>query len=162
MSLFILKNKSENNVNEINIEKEEDIEIGGTKKIKKVTSRDDFFIVEKCVQKYMEYLKEKDIEKIYGCLDEEFLEQENITKDNITKEIQKWRMGDFIAKKMYVYDDTATMSEYFVTGLIGNKEYYIIVKIDYSNETFSVLPNYYIDEDYMNKQSEIKIIKIKD
>ena len=62
---------------------------------------------------------------------------------------------------MYVYDDTETISEYFVAGLMENKEYYIIVKIDYNNETFSVLPNYYIDEDYMENQNGIKIIKIK-
>lgn len=161
IALFILKNKSENNVNVTPIINEENIEIGGTKKIEKVTSRDDFYIVEKCVQKYMEYLKENDIEKIYGCLDEEYLEKENIDKNNITKEIKNWKTGNFTAKKMYVYDDTETISEYFVAGLMENKEYYIIVKIDYNNETFSVLPNYYIDEDYMENQNGIKIIKIK-
>lgn len=161
IALFILKNKSENNVNAIPIINEENIEIGGTKKIEKVTSRDDFYIIEKCIQKYMGYLKEKDIEKIYGCLDEEFLEKENITKNSITKELENWKTGDFTAEKMYVYDDTETISEYFVAGLMENKEYYIIVKVDYDNETFSVLPNYYIDEDYMENQNGIKIIKIK-
>lgn len=161
ISLFILKNKNENNLNAIDIANEENIEIGATKKIGKVTSRDDFYIVEKCIQKYIEYLKEKDIEKIYSCLDKEFLEQENITKDNIIEEIQNWQIGDFTAEKMYVYDDTETISEYFVTGLMENNKYYIIVKVDYNYETFSVLPNYYIDEDYMENQNGIKIIKIK-
>lgn len=159
--LFVLKNENKNNMNATPIVDEEEVEIGGTKKIEKVTSRDDFYIVEKCIQKYMEYLKEKDIKKIYGCLDEEFLQKENITESNITKKIENWETGNFTAEKIYGYDDTEIMSEYFVAGLIENKEYYIIVKIDYNNETFSVLPNYYIDEQYMESQNQIKIIKIK-
>ena len=161
IALILLKNEKEYNSNEIPKTMEENIEIGGTKKIEKVTSRDDFYIIEKCIQKYMKYLKEKDVEKIYGCLDAEFLEKENITEDSITKEIEDWKTGDFIAEKMYVYDDTETISEYFVAGLIENKEYYIIVKVDYANETFSVLPNYYIDVEYMESQKGIKIVKIE-
>lgn len=149
----------EKNLNTM-IETEEKEEATGTKKIEKVTSRDDFYIVENCIQKYMKYLEQRDTEKVYGCLDEEYRNNKKITKDNIEKNMEKWKVGNFIAKEMYVYD-IELMSEYFVKGQIENREYYIIVKVDYDNETFSVLPNYYIDENTIQNNDGIKIVEIK-
>lgn len=161
LSLKQEKTQPDHTINNIE-EQEDNLEEVGTKKIEKVTSRDDFYIVENCMKKYIKYVQEKDIDKIYNCLDEEFLNQEKITKDKLKQEIENWRTGDFIAEKIYVYDDTETISEYFVAGFLENKEYYGIVKIDYDNETFSILPNYYIEEENIENQKAIKIIKIKD
>lgn len=162
LTILLQKQQKEQPSNIINYIEEEDIsEAVGTKKIEKLTSRDDFYIVENCIKKYIKYIQDKEIDKVYSCLDEEFLKQEDMTKDKIIKEIANWKTGNFIAEKIYVYDDTETISEYFVAGLLENKEYYSIVKIDYDNETFSVLPNYYIEESTIGSQSGIKIIKIK-
>lgn len=158
--LFSLGSMNGENIN-INSDINEEEDMVGTKSIERVTSRDDFYIIENCIQKYIGYVKEKDVEKIYGCLDEEFLEKENITKENIASKIENWETENFIAEKMYVYDDTETISEYFVEGVIEGEKYYIIVKVDYENETFSVMPNYYIDENYMENQGTIRIVKIE-
>lgn len=161
LSLKQEKIQSDNTMDYIE-KQEDDSEAVGTKKIEKVTSRDDFYIVENCMKKYIKYVQEKDIDKIYSCLDEEFLKQEKITKDKIKQEIGNWKIGNFTAERIYAYDDTETISEYFVAGFMEDKEYYGIVKIDYDNETFSILPNYYIEEENIENQKEIKIIKMKD
>lgn len=159
-ALFVIMRQEESKIEKIAVSEKETEKVG-TKKIEKVTSRDDFYIVENCIKKYMKYIENQDVDKVYGCLDEEFISREEISREKITKQIENWETGDFIAKEMYVYDDTEIISEYFVKGKIENREYYIIVKIDYDNETFSVLPNYYIDESTIKNNNGIKIVEMK-
>ena len=120
-----------------------------------VKDRNDFFTVANCVAKYIPYLTQKDSENLYNFLDDEYKTQNNITKENVLNKIQT--LDDFYkfkARQMYETKISDTITQYFVYGTLtvestGDDEqetkFYISVKLDRQNNTFSVIPNQYID-----------------
>lgn len=84
------------------------------------------------------------------------IEKRNILLgDNILSNIETFNdYYKFKAKEMYETQLSDTISQYFVYGTITletseeegeEKDFYISVKLDKENGTFSIIPNLYID-----------------
>lgn len=125
------------------------------KEIVIVQNRNDFFTVANCVDKYITYLTTKEKEILYNYLDEEYKKENNITMDNIYLYVKTFDdYYKFKAKEMYVCKISNTLSQYYVYGTLtiestGDDEqeipFYISVKLDKANNTFSVIPDLYIN-----------------
>lgn len=122
-----------------------------------VKNRNDFFTVANCVDKYITYLTTKEKEILYNYLDEEYKKENNITMDNIYSYVKTFDdYYKFKAKEMYVCELSSTVSQYYVYGTLtveatGDDEqetpFYISVKLDKANSTFSVIPNLYVNRE---------------
>ena len=123
--------------------------------IQKVKERNNFYTVSACVDKYLSYLYGKDIDVLYNYLDIEYIEKEGITKNNILEKIGKIETYKiFTAKEMYEQKITDSITKYYAYGAIKDEmedgealeeDFYITIKIDSQNGSFSVFPNTYID-----------------
>lgn len=125
------------------------------KEVERVQNHNDFFTVANCVDKYITYLTTKEKDILYSYLDEEYRQKNGITKENIYSYINT--LDDyykFKAKEMYVCKLQDTILQYYVYGTItvettvnDNKEtpFYVSVKLDKVNDTFSIIPNTYIE-----------------
>ena len=123
--------------------------------VTKVKSRNDFFTVANCISKYIPYLTNKDSQTLYNMLDNEYKTKNNITKDNIFTKIET--LNDFYkfkAKQMYETKISDNITQYFVYGILTieateddeeETKFYISVKLDKQNNTFSIIPNQYIE-----------------
>lgn len=126
-----------------------------TIEVTRVKNRNDFFTVTNCVDRYITYLSRKDADILYNYLDEQYRKTNGITKQNILENIQT--LNDFYkfkAREMYILKDSNEIEQYFVYGTLtleatGDDEqetkFYISIKLDKTNNTFSVIPNLYID-----------------
>lgn len=122
--------------------------------VTRVTNRNDFFTVVNCVDRYTTYLTTKEQDILYDYLDESYRKQKGITKSNVLSSIET--LDDyykFRAKEMYVAKLSDTIEQYFVYGILtleateetqGEIEFYVSIKLDKQNNTFSVIPNQYI------------------
>lgn len=123
--------------------------------IEKVRERNKFYTVSACVNKYLSYLYEKNTEILYNYLDKQYIEKNEITKSNILQKIDTIdTYKAFTAKEMYQQKITDEIIQYYAYGVIKEdlpngepeeEKFYISIKIDSKNETFSVLPNTYIN-----------------
>lgn len=123
-------------------------------KVSRVTNRNDFFTVANCVDRYTTYLTTKEPDILYDYLDKSYRKANDITKSNVLTKIET--LDDyykFKAKEMYVAKLSDTVEQYFVYGILtleatedigGEIEFYISIKLDKENNTFSVIPNQYI------------------
>lgn len=130
-------------------------EMPQTMEVTRVKNRNDFFTVVNCVDRYITYLSRKDPDILYNYLDEQYIKENKITKQNVLEHIQT--LDDFYkfkAREMYILKDSNEIEQYFVYGTLtleatGDDEqetkFYISVKLDKTNNTFSVIPNLYIN-----------------
>ncbi len=122
--------------------------------ISRVKNRNDFFTVVNCVDRYITYLTTQEPDILYNYLDEDYRKNNGISQSNVLNRIET--LDDyykFKAKEMYTAKNSDTIEQYFVYGTLtieatGDDEeetpFYISVKLDKTNNTFSVIPNQYI------------------
>lgn len=122
---------------------------------KKVTYKlendyNNFFTVNGCITKYVEYLSKKNTTKLLEVLDKEYVKNNNINIDNIYSILPNLEEGmySFTSKMMYK-DDGNTIVNYYVYGYLNkeiidsvlNKEdNYYMVKLDKNNMVYSIKP----------------------
>lgn len=156
-----------------NIEQEEGTHISfysynndeNTDVIKVVSDRNDFFTMESCVNKYIQYLTQKDKESIYKLLDETYIKEYNIKQENVLEFVEDLNgYFRFKAKKMNFENIEEGVYKYYITGelieerviddinqeeeqeegdteeIIVNDKMQIIVIADINNLTFSIIP----------------------
>lgn len=150
--LAILLNMQKNNTTnkESNIIEQEQI----VEDIKKVTVRNDFYTVVSCIDKYLNYLATKDVQILYNYLDENYIKENQITTQNILSKIKTLEEHvKFRPEEMYVKKISDNVEQYYVFGHISKEvtegepeeiAFYISIKLDKVNNTFSVIPDLYI------------------
>lgn len=122
---------------------------------KKVTYKlendyNNFFTVNGCITKYVEYLSKKDTTNLLEVLDKEYVTANNINIDNIYSILPNLEEGmySFNSKMMY-RDNGDTVVNYYVYGYLNkeimdsvlNKEdNYYMVKLDKNNMVYSIKP----------------------
>jgi len=129
--------------------------------IEKVTDRDNYYMVENCVNKFYSYYEaifenknpeEEDVKKTYNLLDKQYIKFKNITEENLSTILLPINESVVNIYNMYVSKQSEDISVYIVKGIlrdVTSKEltnFIIMVKIDKQNGTFSVLLQDYIDE----------------
>ena len=113
-----------------------------------------FFTVESCVNKYLDYKKSKNEEAILEILDNSYIQQYSINKNNINSYVNFSNMKDeyaFIADKMtylnindslYSYNAIGKIVEYDMdNSKVIDSEFHITVNINMDNNTFSIIPS---------------------
>ena len=146
------------------------------KTLEPVKVRNSYYAVQECTNKYFiyysqlfnineEYYKtdnqeeireaEKlNVEILYNVLDKEYIEGKNVTKDNLKTKLSEIKNCIVDITEMYVSQAENNMEIYVVKGLLKErisetvKEFQIIVKIDITNTTFSILPQEFVEEKY--------------
>lgn len=153
IGLHLLNNEQEATENILQEQNEENMEV--EQPIEKVRERNEFYTASACVDKYLSYVYAEDIDILYNYLDNEYIEENGITKNNVLEKIEKIdNYKIFVAKEMYKQKVTENITKYYAYGAIKDEledgeaveeEFFITIKIDSKNGAFSVLPNTYID-----------------
>lgn len=140
------------------------------KELKLVTSRNDFYAVKQCLDKFYMYYgsifddsnqnniedKESAIESMYEMLDKDYINSYGITKDNLEQKIDKVKISKVDINEMYVSQKNVNVSVYIVKGRLMEQEtkelsdFFVMVKLDSLNKTFSVFLSNYFKENYSN------------
>lgn len=140
------------------VEKEEEVIIDNSIHI--LENRNIFYTIATCIDKYSNYIAEKDINSLIDILDKEYIESHSITEHNILNSIDKFDTKQInVVRNVYEQEVDKYNSIYYVyytarndtesqveDGFFGEveraseKDKYLIVKLNYSNETFSVMP----------------------
>lgn len=135
-------------------------------KIREVTSISDYYVVQTCVNKFYNYYMQSfqnnsdeevlksSIETFYNMLDTEYINEKEITKENILNKIEKIDESDIYITETLValQNENNNMYVYFVKGFLNNlstsesKDFYLIVEIDSLNRTFEIVLEDYIKE----------------
>lgn len=169
---LLIYNKKNNNLEEkIYIETQEPI-----KELIEVQSRGLYYRVKGCINKYYTYCNllyssdVSDIEEttniakvIYNMLDKEYISFKNISESNMLLQLEK--VNDFVLyiDSMYFIEDESFNDLCIVNGTLRDKEtnnltkFKVVVKLDYKNKTFSIIPNDYASQKYSNIMLEQKI-----
>lgn len=123
-------------------------------KTESVKSATAYFTVQDCVNKYITYVEQKDTDSILKILNHEYIEKNNITKENVLDKIENIQgLVVFEADKMYVEEIDENNNKYYVSGSIISEnaesdnestvikdKFYIAVELDLENMIFSVIP----------------------
>ena len=153
---------------------EEDVAININSTIEKESTRNDFYAVKTCIEKFYLYLAKTDEsdysiideeteqaleatdnmrkEAIYNMLDNNYIQNTGITKDNVLQHLGEIETSDVIIDDMYVSEQTENVAVYLVYGKLRNQttrentEFNLMLKIDMLNRTFKVIPADYINE----------------
>lgn len=150
-------------------------EIRPEEKIAIADVRNHYYIVQSCINKFYTYnailsnvrayygdeneevIKEATNENasiIYNLLDEEYITSREVTANNVLTKIGKVNDSIIDINNMYVSEKTTNISVYIVDGNLRDKKsnsiskFKVIVKLDFSNETFSIIPGDYVEEKY--------------
>lgn len=165
---FIAKNDTTNTLNEIEIvddviENEE--VIGNT--IERIEDRSDFFAVKSCVSKFYTYyadsfstdsLSNQGIKAVYNMLDKKYIEDNEITEQNLVSKLSKINTSRVNINDMYVDQKNENIYIYIVKGKLREIEtkkvadFELMLMLDMKNSTFTVFLNDYINKYYNNMQ----------
>ena len=175
-ALFYIKSiNEENNNNTQSIDENEyidgelegkEVEIESNRTLSKLITKNDYYTLIECTKIYQDAINnlidnnnQENQQKLLNMLDDEYIQQENVTNLNYTK------------SEMYIDEILKTqlsnkVSAYYINGKLRNindsqiSEYDMILKIDFGNNTFSVYPYEYIINNQMQQLSENSVINI--
>ncbi len=145
-------------------------EIPIEEKVEYVSSRNNYFAVKSCIDKYFVYystiydfgndryvdelssadrkvVQQENAESLYDLLDSDYIEERKITKENILTKLKEMKSSTVDITNMCVAERSVAMSIYIVDGTIRQKEsgkmedFRMIVKLDLVNKTFTVIPS---------------------
>lgn len=153
------------------------------KTLKLVENKLEYFSVEDCIKKYylyyvrtfnaedyyiktfgsknynleeIEKYEQKSANVLYNMLDEEVVELQKITSENIKSKLNEIEISSVNIINMYVSRKNEDITVYFINGLLKNEntnkfnKFQVIMKLDEINGTFNIIPQQYIDEKYNN------------
>lgn len=148
--------------------------------LEEVCVNEEYATIKNCINKYYNIknnfseteqyqgIKEQLIEEysnnLLCILDQEYIQKNNIQLEDIKKQNNKYSYKDFLIHDMYVYDNGDKMAAYFVYGKEidylkkDSITYGYIVKIDKENQTFSLYPYQYMEENnYININEIVEV-----
>lgn len=168
-------NSSEENIPVANETETANLNQGKT--LTPVESREDYYVVKDNVGKYYSYYSilfnagsyyatedeqiisqaETDNAQIlYNMLDTEYITAKGITADNLKTNLTEIGQVTAYINNMYVIPETNNIDVYVVSGELKETvnatgtDFELIVKLDKTNKTFSVMPQEYVTELYGN------------
>ena len=144
--------------------------------VQPVKVRSNYYIAKDCVSRFYSYymsasdtsiyegadqslIKEAQLDNVkalMNMLDEEYINKEGITANNLLTKLGKVNNSTIEITSEYVCEKSNNMFVYFVTGnLINTKssnvsQFYVVVKVDATNRTFTIIPNEYARKNYNN------------
>ena len=125
-------------------------EKGTYSKINIVKNYSNFYTVNSCVYRYLTYVANENKTSILNVLDEEYVNSNNITEENVLSFLTKYEGNiSFESVKMYEEEINKNITKYYVKGNVINDiidsdaeltEAYFIVKLDKKEQVFSIMP----------------------
>lgn len=123
-------------------------------KYKKVTNPHMYLTVKTCVERYLNYIYQKDADSIYKILDSKYIQEFNISQENVFEYVEALEIPVILSiEEMYVLEKNENEHEYYISGTlredivdgISDKkiDYIITVKLDLENMIYSIIPNGY-------------------
>lgn len=118
-------------------------------KLEKVTSRENFYTVKSCVEKYINYIVDGNNVAVYNLLDEAYINQKNINKNNIFDIVGKINKNQIFSPNKMNFAKIENTEIYIVYGNIredklneraNELEFNVTVILNKYNETFSIIP----------------------
>lgn len=156
-----ISNNTNNSENGVTIEEKENYgdvaNITGTKQ--KVTSENMFYVIENCVQSYINNITDRNALAIYNQLSTSYISTNGINTSNVLNYVENISGNqEFRALQMY-YVQGKNYDQYSVYGKILNStgntnEIYLIVNINTGNLRYSIIPQ--INNNYTDL-SQVKI-----
>lgn len=141
----------ESNLSQEEIEElkpEENYTIDINTEISNVAIADNYFIVENCVNEFINANYKKDKNEVVQLLDKTYKDRNNINLSNIENYIYKFETPKtFFSNEMKQKEKTLSYIEYYVSGIIHEKEsfenieqYNCLVILDFISGRFSIIP----------------------
>lgn len=177
------KNNKENNVNSDYDEKLDVVngEMEGKEGLntynQEITDKiykNDYYIVKYCAEIYQKAIYEllennndENKAKLFNMLDEEYINEKNINKDELIDKYKNYKKSNIYIDKMLTAKLADTVNVYIINGKLidqensSKKEYELIVKIDLENNTFSIYPYEYVTEKKYNELEKEDIIHLE-
>lgn len=138
-----------------------------------VNNKNKYYAIEKILNTYVLYIKQmkgiidfqkyedqevknQGVSQLYDILDEEYIQEFDIEKEDLQDKIKEYKDYDLKINKMYMYEKTSSINIYFVYASIDNEELNLLIKTDSENMTFSIFLDDYIKENeyYTEMNSE--------
>lgn len=122
------------------------------------------------LQNYKKQEQEQAQKALYAMLGNEYIQEFQITQDNLKQKLSQDMSEEIILKDIYILENSLTVNSYYIYGekLQQGKmaEFSMLITIDSKNETFSIYLENYIKAhnlNYKENQSvDIKIESIED
>ena len=126
-----------------------------TGKIKIVTNYSNFYTVNSCVYRAINYISSNNKENLLLILNDSYKKEKKINETNILNVFESiGENSTFVPKKMYYQEINENITKYYVYGNVQQnqifddgytnkldyKEMYLIVYLDTNNKTFSIEP----------------------
>lgn len=123
-----------------------------------------FYTVNTCVDRYLTYLSEKNTDSLMKVLDKNYISYEGITEQNLWNKIESPEFLQILSvQAMYEGEMKGNIKTYYVSGTVRDdimdmqteeKPFYVTVKLDTVNQTFSIMPEGYMFSVKTKKESE--------
>lgn len=140
-------------------------ETSSTEVLEPVKDADRYYTVKGCVDSYIAYVTAQDSESIYKLLDKDYIQDFGITQDNVMEYVEQLDGMQIVQlNKMYEQSIENNIKVYYAEGYIREdvmeqeterEPYYITVKLDDTNGTFSIMPFGYMDTMSIQKNTNI-------
>ena len=99
-------------------------------------------------------IKNDNAKILYNLLDEEYIQNKRITIENLVNVAEKVKNSVVDVKSMYVDEKSEGVDIYIAIGTLREKvsskisNFKVMVKLDNINNTFSIMPQSYVEEKY--------------
>ena len=148
-------------------------------KLEKVISRENFYTVKSCVEKYINYNVDNNSVALYNLLDEVYINQKSINKNNIFDIVEKINNNQIFLPNKMMSAKIANKEIYIVYGNIREDklnerttetEFNITIILNKTNNTFSAIPGILkvetlfdkVGNNKLNNNNSYSIINIDD
>lgn len=132
-----------------------------------VDDYNEFFSISNCVNKYINYLSNKDNDAVYSLLDEKYLEETIITKDNLFDKIENYSSDLSINIIEMKYAEIKKNKVFYIKGELIKNSYdsrkntgeifESLLLLDTNNQSYSIYP---LNNDLKNIVNSIKKVRI--
>lgn len=153
--------------NSINIQNNREETIGEENiSLKLLKDNSIFYTISNKVNKYLIDIANKDSESLYNQLDIQYINENNINKNNVLSSIDRYSTRKSFSMEKAYYITKNKVSVYVVSGEIktdsinetrDESKYSIIVKLDTGNMTYSIYPYKYSSIDEININELVKM-----
>ena len=139
-------------------------------KVTNVSNLDEAYDVKTCTNKFYLYCKtymSSSKKSVYELLDREYIKKYHLNSENFNEKIKEIKSDTLEIKSIYKLQESNNISLYMVNSyeLYQNsddqKEFNLLIKLDYKNNTFSVYLEDYIDDNKYNNLNLGDNVKIK-
>ena len=125
--------------------------LGEMKEIEDTTERNTVIWYADC---YVGLCNNKSDEALMSVLDQDYILENDINEENVIDIVGEYPGGKINVEFLEAKRATVTINNYYLKGKVGNKQIKLLIRFDYSNQTFAITPcNDLSDTEFLQKFS---------